>query len=399
MFQKAFLQIKEKFSLPMLVLIAAGVMNFYYVLRYGANVPHRAEWDYLFVFPPEGSVLYAGRTARPILANVIADVFYLLNGWNITFHLVFNYFVYVADIVLLYRLIIKAAGEYRFLPLFFLPLFSDLNALNLMQATALQFHFSILFGLIAADIGFCQPPTYHNSLKFILFAGLSVLSMNMVFMLGILIGWIVMEAQRKNVARILGVFIFMSVIFQICCSGLSVFADKQILQPAVILFSAVLTGLDMATSLHIVLILPVAAALGYVFYKRRLWKDNGALMLFSIILAAFLSALNVEKNARADMFIYNGAGIVLFAVPVVFTLLRLVKPVFIYLCVLSLIGYSASFSPAYFRAEAEIRRQTLECALKYYDGAGNGVCPTVDQYRSAAFLDAARELNLNFTRR
>ena len=52
------------------------------------------------------------------------------------------------------------------LPLFFLPLFSDLNALNLTQTTALQFHFSVLFGLIAADIGFFRPPTYHNSLKF-----------------------------------------------------------------------------------------------------------------------------------------------------------------------------------------------------------------------------------------
>ena len=399
MFQKVFLQIKEKISLPMLVLIAAGLLNFYYVLRYSVNMPHRAEWDYLFVFPPEGSVFHAGRTSRPVLANAAADVFYLLNGWNITFHLIFNYFVYTADIVLLYRLIVKAAGEYRFLPLFFLPLFSDLNALNLTQTTALQFHFSVLFGLIAADIGFCRPPTYHNSLKFIFFAALSVLSMNPVFILGILIGWIVMEARRKNFARILGVFFFMIVIFQVCGGGLSVFAGKQILRPAVILFSAVLTGLDMVTPLHIILIFPVVAALGYAFYQRRLWEDCGALLLFSIILAAFLSALNGEQNEDPFVFIHSGAGIVLFAVPVVFTLLRLVKPVFIYLCCLGVIGYSAAFSPTYLKAEAAARRQTLECALKYYDGAGDGVCPNVDKHHSASFLDVSVQLGLSFTRR
>lgn len=398
MFQKAFLQIKEKISLPMLVLIAAGLLNFYYVLRYGVNVPHRAEWDYLFVFSPKGSLLNAGHTARPVLPHAAAYVFYLLNGWNISVQLVFNYLVYLADVVLLYRLIVKTAGEYRFLPLFFLPLFSDLNALNLMQTTALQFHFTVLFGLIAADIGFCRPPTYHNSLKFIFFAALSVLSMNLVFMLGILTGWAVMEACRKNMARLVGAFIIMAVVFQICGGGLSFFSEKQIFQPAVILFSAVLTGLDMATPLHVFLIAPVAAALGYAFYQRRLWKDNGAMLLFSIILAAFLSALNGE-NSQKDTFIYNGAGIVLFAVPVVFTLLRLVKPVFIYLCCLSLIGYSASFSPAYFRVEAAARRQTLECARNYYDGTGDGVCPSVDKYRPVLFLDAAKQLNLNFTRR
>ena len=101
MFQKAFLQIKEKISLPMLVLIAAGLLNFYYVLRYGVNVPHRAEWDYLFVFSPKGSLLNAGHTARPVLPHAAAYVFYLLNGWNISVQQVFIYLVYLADVVLL----------------------------------------------------------------------------------------------------------------------------------------------------------------------------------------------------------------------------------------------------------------------------------------------------------
>ncbi len=397
-FQKTVLFIKEKCSWPLLILVAAGLLNFYYVLRYGVNVPYRSEWDYLFVFPAEGSVFQADRLSRSVLPKLTAYVFYLLNGWNITIHVIFNYLIYVADIVLLYRLIVKTAGEYRFLPLFFLPLFSDLNVSNLLLATALQFHLTVLFGLIAADIGFCRPPTYRNSLKFVLFAALSVLSMNLVFMSGILIGWIVMEAQRKNFSRIGGMFLFMVAIFQVCCGDLFVFAEKQIFQPAVILFSVALTGIDMLTPMHVVLILPIVAALGYAFYKRRLWKDNAALLLLSIVLAAFLSALNSESNQNAYMFIHDGIGIVLFAVPVVFTLLRLEKPVFIYLCCLSLIGYSASFSPSYFKMEADIRNQTLSCAKKYYDAAGDGNCKFIDEYRAVVFLDTAKELNLNFTR-
>ena len=64
-----------------------------------------------------------------------------------------------------------------------------------------------------------------------------------------------------------------------------------------------------------------------------------------------------------------------------------------------MIGYSAAFSPAYFKAEAAARRQTLECALKYYDGAGDGICPNIDKYRSASFLDVSGQLGLSFTRR
>ena len=66
---------------------------------------------------------------------------------------------------------------------------------------------------------------------------------------------------------------------------------------------------------------------------------------------------------------------------------------------LGLIVYCSSFAPAYFKAEAAARRQTLECALKYYDGAGDGVCPNVDKYRSASFLDVSGQLGLSFTRR
>lgn len=398
-FRKNVFFIKEKCSWPMLVLFAAGLLNFYYVLRYGVNVPYRSEWDYLFVFSAEGSVFHTDRLSRSVLPNLTAYVFYLLNGWNITFHVIFNYLIYVADVVLLYRLIVKTAGEYRFLPLFFLPLFSDLNVSNLLMATALRFHLTVLFGLIAADIGFCRPPTYRNSLMFVFFAALSVLSMNLVFMSGILIGWIVMEALRKNFSRIGGVLLFMIAIFHLCCGDLVVFAEKQIFQPAVILFSVALTGIDKLMPLHVVLILPIVIALGYAVYRYRLWKDNATILLLSIILAAFLSALNSEKNQNAYMFIHDGIGIVLFAVPVVFSLLRLVKPVFVYLCCLSLIGYSASFSPSYFKMESDVRGKTLICAESYYNGTGDGNCRFIDEYRAAAFLDMAKELNLNFTRK
>ncbi len=396
-FQKALLRIK-KVPLFLAVLVIAGLLNFYYVLSYGVDVPHRTEWDSLFMFSPQGSVFQQDQAGRPVLTHMISYIFYLLGGWNIKIHLLFNYFVYVADIVLLYRLIVKAAGEYRFLPLFFLPFFSDLNALNLMQATALQFHLTVLFGLIAADIGFCRPPTLKNSLRFILFGALSVLSMNIIFMLGLLIGWGIMEAGRKNIPRIIGMFLFMIMIFHICCGGLSFFTGDQIFRFAVILFSAVLTGLDTVTPLHLIFILPPAVALGWGFYQRRLWKDSNAMMLIAIILAVFFSAMNCDSETDPYFFIHNGAGIVLFAVPVVFTLLRLVKPAFVYLCCLSVIGYSASFSPRYFQLEFSARRQVLSCAREYYNKTGDGNCPFISENNSAAFLDLAKQLNLSFTR-
>ena len=396
-FQKVLSRLKKIFSVPMLILTAAGVLNFYYVLHFSVNAPHREEWEYLFVFSPEGSVFHVNQTARPVFAYSIAYIFFLLNGWDISFHLLFNYFVYLADIVLLYRLIIKTAGNNYFLPFFFLPFFSDLNALNLMQASALQLHLCVLFGLIAAEIGFCRPSTYHNSLKLILFATLSVLSMNLVFIFGILLGWGIMELGRKNWPRILGTAFFTIAIFHLCNSSISFFSGEKLFYQAVLLYSAVLTGFDTQTPLHMIFILPVIAGLGYIFYKDRAWKNCHLMFLFSIVSATFFSALNAESSTDPYTFMHKGAGMALFAVPVVFTLLRKVKAVFIYVCCLSVIGYSASFSPDYFKAEASSRLQTLSCAQEYRQGLKNKECLFYSD-DVPDLLKLAQELQLNFIR-
>ncbi len=399
-YKDLYSELKKNMSLPLFLLLLAGLFNLYCMIRFSVNVPVKEEWNIMDMLSENGSIFDSTSSSRPLIPNFIIYMLYLINGWNVRFNLFLNYFIYIADIILMYRLIVKATGKNKFLPLFFLPFFSDLNALNLMQATALQFHLTVLFGLIAADIGFLRSPTYHNSLLFILFSALSVFSMNLLFAFGIFVGWGIMEIGRKNFRRAGGAAILMLVIFQISMfhSGIMLFSEKQLFQSALILYSAVLTGIDKVTPVHFIFILPVLIALGYLFYKKRFWTDINYMFVYSVIIATFLSALGADRTSSEYMFIHRGAGILLFSIPAVFVVMRLFKPVCVYLCCLCVIGYSASFTTNYFHMEKQARLLILDCAKEYYLGVNEGTCEIMDNQQLREFLDSSKKLKLNYVK-
>ncbi|MBR1777089.1 MAG: hypothetical protein IJ752_00685 [Alphaproteobacteria bacterium] len=392
-------------KLPWPILILFGLWGAYkWVFSVTFPLPRHQEWDTLPMFSKQGASFPETAAGWPVLPELITHLFYLFGGWHIRAYLVLNYMIYLADIFLLYRLIVKAAGPYRYLPLFFLPFFSDLNALNLMYTAALPIHLTILFGLLAADFGFQRLLTYHNSMRFILFLSLSVFSMNSVFALSIFVGWAVMGLMHKNWKGVLGAFlVFMVVLnlFIFMFSGSSFSDFGQSLKKAVISSSAVLTGFDVETQLHFVLILPILGTLGYVMYKNKLWRDRDSLTLYTVIVACFLSAVSL-LSAPVQIpfsFINAAVGFVMFLVPVVLTLLRIVRPVFIYATCLALLGYSADFSDQPYQLENSIRLTMRQCAEEYFAGQQQPkACRILEDPHLPTVLDQARQLRLNFTR-
>ena len=273
-----------------------------------------------------------------------------------------------------------------------------------METTALQIHLTIFFGLLAADMGFQRQPTYRNSLYFLLFLALSVFSMNSVFATVVFSGWAFMELSQRNWKKTLGAFLLFFAI-----KGISDFKSEiyffsgfsEAFQKAVMSLSATLSGIDAIGDFHFILILPVIGALLLVVYEKKLWQDRDTLTLLTIGLAFFCSAIQrISQSVPLSFsFISAGCGFVIFLFPIVFTLLRTVRPVFIYACCVAVLGYSADFSYRSFRMEALIRKTALQCAREYYSGTAHpAACDSMQDKHLPVVLDQAKELNLNFVR-
>lgn len=400
--RRAF-QVWQKLPWPALILAGAfAVYGWLFVASFA--LPRHTEWETLRLFEKNGSAFPMTANGWPVLSHLISHLFYLCGGWNIRAYLALNYLLYIADMVLLYRLIVKSAGAYRYLPLFFIPFFSDLNALNLMQTTALPVHLTVFFGLMAVEAGFHWQPSYKNSLLFLLFLILSVFSMNGIFAFGLFIGWAVMLLTRRNWQMVLGAALLLSIPFIISTAYIdgSFFADfTQLFRKAVITCSAVLSGFDIETDFHFILILPVIGTLGYVLFQKRLWRDSDALALYSVLLAVFLSVFCM-MNAPVQfpfLFINAGAGFAVFMIPIVLTLLRVRRFIFIYSCFLCVLGYSAGFSYRVFRIENDFRQTTVQCAEEYFRGDKQSeACQVLQDPYLPAVLDRAKALNLNYFR-
>jgi len=405
-----FLKIKNRLlpiweKLPWPALILFGIAALYgWIFKVDFPIPRYAEWDTLSMFEKKETAFPATADGWPLIPQLITHLFYFFGGWNIRAFLALNYLIYIADMILLYRLIEKAAGSYSFLPFFFIPFFSDLNVWNLMETTALQIHLTIFFGLWAADIGFQRLPTYRNSFFFLLFLALSVFSMNAVFATVVFFGWAFMELLQRKWRKVLGAFLLFFVIKSVSALKAEVYffsGFSEAFRKTVMSVSAALSGFDLITDFHFILILPVIGALLAVVYEKKLWKDRDTLTLLTIGLAFFFSAFQrVSLPLQPPFsFISAGCGFVIFLVPVIFTLLRTVRPVFIYACCFAVLGYSADFSYRSFHTEALFRKTALQCAREYYSGTTHpAACVWLQDKRLPAVLDQAKALNLNFVR-
>lgn len=390
-------------KIPMVFLILCAVFSFYKVF-YIASFPilRHSEWEMLKIFSSETSAFPMTKQGWPIVPELVTRLFYFLGGWNLRAYFVFNYLIYTVDIILLYSLIVNATGTYRCLPLFFIPFFSDLNALSLLQASALQVHLTLLFGLIAVKIAYQSKLTYRNIWFLLVSLILSVLSMNIVFAGVIFLSWSILQVIRGNGKLIAGMLLLIIVFLFVLSVGLNgrfwVVWDFEI-DKVFMTLSALLTGFDITSRILFLFVFPIMIGMIWGIYENKLWRDASTVMLCSIVLALILSSFSLFAVSAPlpFSFINSGAGFLVFSVPIVFSLLRLVKPVFIYACCLVVLGYSAGFSSKTFQNESLLRQTTVQCARQYIEqGTQEEACSVIDNKYLPAALEKAKKLKLSF---
>ncbi|MBF0206335.1 MAG: glycosyltransferase family 2 protein [Oligoflexia bacterium] len=186
-----------------------ALKQLYYICQCAVDVPFADEWEALnrgalglelnwqWIFSPHNE-------HRIIFTKLITYLSYLLDRWNIRHQIIFNYFIFLGVIFLLFKFknlifanfrqkepkegecppqnsqIHRKTSNFLLTPFYFFPLFvyflfSPLNFQNHLWGFQNQFHLVLLFSLLATIVGFTKFPLSWN--RTILFSLLIVATM------------------------------------------------------------------------------------------------------------------------------------------------------------------------------------------------------------------------------
>lgn len=300
-----------------------------------------------------------------------------------------SYALYALTVFELWRVVRKAAGDVWFLPLLFAPLFSDMNAVNLLWGFSSQFHLMILFALLAVEYAFLRPETGKNRLLCLLFLLLSCLSMNIVFALGVMAAVLMTDGMPKKAAA--PCFAAVIAVFFIGYAPVGTGAKADIRTAefwlyAMNVFSAYFTGFDRFSPIHAGLFVLLFLPLIWLFCKNLDTDDRKRMALYAVAFGSLLSAAGIARNRFGDPLMHRHAESVMICIPAVMMLLYPMKKAFWAAAAIVALGYSAHFGTASFYKIKAARLQGAACVEAFKAGLNDGNCPTLYPRNMAKFV-------------
>ena len=174
------------------ILSAAACWSFLHVCRLAVDVPVEDDWDYLAAAENFGwNALFAVHVQhRIVFTRLLFVLSHRLDGLNFVHLLVAQYAIYLGLVGAMLWLFREELRKVPYFPLFFLPFFSDLPQVNLLWAGQSQFHFMLLFTVLALRFGFRERATGGTLCGFVFCLIFSIFSMSPLPAALILMLWI-----------------------------------------------------------------------------------------------------------------------------------------------------------------------------------------------------------------
>lgn len=171
---------KRIFYASLFILSIFVIWNFYNISSNAVNAPYYDEWEallpgrldknlnlnWIFAFHNEHKIVFT---------RFLTWIFYVLNGWNIKYQIIFSFFLFLSALFALYKIL---PAKHSLLPLFFIPLFSDTSLYNQMTEFQSQFYFMLLFCFLAINFGIAKETNLKNTLIFSAFSIAAMFSMS-----------------------------------------------------------------------------------------------------------------------------------------------------------------------------------------------------------------------------
>lgn len=405
------------------ILFTAIIFNFITILKSSVNIPFMDEWSlipYLGKFDI-GWLFNFHNEHRIVFTKLVIFLLYKLNGWNIYTGIVIDYLLFFITTVVLYKIIKPICKDFAMFPLFFLPLYSVFNQENLTILFQSQFHFMILFGLLAVIFGFLRKRCLLNNILFALFLNYSIYSMNFAFATGIMIVYIIKEllhGENKFINLFVPLALFLPALMYFFVgfpqSTTLIYPWRRLFR---IYYSNLLilgiTGKQYPLIIEkaMTIILTIYVAIKGLFNKEN--KNNNVLQAIFAVFIASSCSIAAISSGRANYQLIVPARhieIVTVIIPLLLSLFYFDKIkngrkwFFIYFLVL-VIGFSQQFNYLS-RIRGQIYKEKsigLDCAKSFYEYSSftnmkSYYCTTVFPYELKDLLIDAKKFNLSFTR-
>lgn len=401
---------KSVFYISSLILTVFILWNFYNVYQNAVDLPFWDEWEallpgrldrqlnynWIFSFHNEHKILWT---------RLFTWVLYNIDGWNLRHQIILNFFLYLGSMFLLYKII---PDKNSFLPLFFIPCFSDVLIENQMTGFQSVFYFMLLFSFLAVYFGFVKANNVKNTLLFSIFTVCSMFSMTFISGIALFSAFIIKQ-RRINKNLIIAGCVIITGLYVFFSNYSSIDLQMKVTMPDKLLFwyycfRVIIKGIFNA---YLPVIWTMIAGIlmigGFVMsYIREKDKNDYYVYLALFLLSIFLAAGISAGRASGDPF-HSVAGrhlnVINYLIPSISALLmrfNYIKAALIYFLVLVL-GFSSCYSFKTYCSLKEFRVQAKHELLTVIDTKrAELTVGKVNPFDIKECITRARELDVSF---
>lgn len=401
-----------------LTLLFCACLSFYHTVINAVNLPFDDEFD-IFVNPEMTKefnfkwLLVPQGEAKIVLTRLLSWIFYHINGYNCISLIIFNFFLSCIGYFVLYKILKNIADDFVWLPLFFIPFFSDTFWMNRLISFQSQVYFMLLFSYVAIYYGLIKNKTLLSSV----FCFLASISQTFVSAIPIFFTCILKEI-KENKSKAIKALILPTIIISLAIAfGLYGFygpIDKNwegYIYPNNLFFyrqAAYLTikGIFLArieTKLEIFVVFLSVVSLITAVWQKRFYKEKAFYPLLAVY-GMFFSFIIADTFARGgyglgilpwhfDFFAY-----IIPTIAVTLYLLKLKNVLTIY-TLLIVIFHTPHFTQGYqtFKEFGNNNKMNAECVYDAINGLNNNICKGVYYSKDLTqVLNSAKRLNVSF---
>lgn len=425
-----------KFYTALAACAALYVAHFACILKYAVNIPYWDEWE---AVAPGGiidnqtvSQLFAQHNEhRIITTKILTLALYKLDGWNLITHQALNFIIYGLLILLIVRTLEKYVPQ---LPTwitlsFVIFLFSTVNHENFFWGFQTQFHFTLLFMLLAVRFLFDETQSRKTLLGGVFFSWLTIYSTSggMIETIVILAAYVcfklVRRRQPENKPAEIRQLAIVSILIGGAIALYFVGYIKPEGHPPLVLphrvefwhyFLNLLSGGFGFDSLKqmpgmIILLFTLVPVAGEI-WKKRFQLPNGSWTIIVSILAVMGLLCSITMGRAGFMVVEQSkssryAEFVCILIPLGLAMwaiflgerVRLRNYLYLLFWIFCAVGFARYWDfPKTYSAVAQERIKGAQCVSGYYHGGGKADCPTVYPAPIADRLEFDRKLKLSF---
>ncbi len=444
--------------LPSLLTLLVALYHLYVVLQTTVNLPYWDEWEslrtgalnhtlslsWLFRFHNEHCI---------VLTKLLTWILFQTCDWNFPVALVINYLIFVTLVLTLLTFQPKASREERVQFLWFFPfLFSMVPSDNHASHFQSQFHFMILFTLLAARLLFRAQPTHVTFGAGIACAVVAIFSMAggvpaALTLIGVF--WLRQLLLLPETEAAAGIAAGITRSEQRAFQGKKSWIAGALLSVSLLLAIGVWRQGYHAPAAHPAFLYPnswqfyefLLNSVAYGFGVGRISTLRGAFCLAWILIPLALNLKNAKQRQNPDTWALLGASLALLAMIGAITMGRgaggpsqakapRYGEIALFLMPLSLLAWKQwlrSFTPSvrrrfmagawallalsfshqyrfsYYQELESRKKEAIPCILNYYEQSASGAsthsdgfCPQVYPAPLEECLERARELNVSF---